>query len=770
MKTGWKISAYLVRAVLPYFLMSWLILTVILFVQQAGRYSEIFFSPNLPSSFAWQIAIALIPNVIAFTCPMAVLVGVIVGMSRMQVDSEITAIRSFGVGNLAMLLPLVCLGIILSFISLIVNIFGVPLASRVVRDTAMRSAVYKLESPIEPGVFNTEVSGLTIYVKDGDVENGHWRNVFVYSEDQAAKRLRLITSSRGRIDSNNQKSELVLQDAMVSTLSETLGAESIVSERVGELRLAIRTQRDEMIERLSVVQPSLEEVGLSELAEIARTGNERDRREASILIIRKIVLAIAPVVFCLLGAMMVLRLNRRGRGFGVLLALVALLMYFLLTFAGEQLARTGTVSPIVGGLFPLAMSALAASYFAITARYPGLFGWSAKRAKPEAEPESLRAAHRGRDILLDITTGIRDFDLIVSLLKYFVLAALFVAGIFIVFTAFELWRYAGSFDGGTGLLFEYIAFLTPYIYLQVASTGVLISILAVFTIKSRQNEIVAWLSTGQSIYRLILPCLLLMSFLGLINFIVQDRIATATNIRQEALRFKIRSRGVARKIDGRQWVAADNAIISFELPKAASDNGIPASSNCLAPCRLQNIALYKFGVDNGGLQSVYRVSEGTVEAGSIAVTGKGEVIEVREGKIERADIEGKSIETGLAGTLAHSRSPNQSTVGQTRDALKNASSDIEKRALTVSLEKKYVTIAIPLVIALFTLPFAIGVDRRSRVVQIAYAVGLWLIFIGTSSAFEQLGVSGALPAVIAVWSPPVFFAMIGAYLISRVRT
>ena len=159
MKLGRIISWYLVRAVVPYFLISWLILSVVLFLQQGGRYSEIFFNPNLPSAFLWQLAMALIPNVIAFTCPMAVLVGVIIGLSRMQNDNELVAIRASGVGNLAAMLPILVLGLILSLISITVNIFGVPFASRVVRSIALQTAVYKLESPIEPGTFNTDVAG-----------------------------------------------------------------------------------------------------------------------------------------------------------------------------------------------------------------------------------------------------------------------------------------------------------------------------------------------------------------------------------------------------------------------------------------------------------------------------------------------------------------------------------------------------------------------------------------------------------------------------------
>ena len=100
MRFSLTISRYLVGAILPYFIFAWLLLSVILFVQQASRFSDIFFSANIPTNLIWQLSIALIPSVISFTCPMAVLVGVIIGLSKMQGDSELVAIRAAGVGNL----------------------------------------------------------------------------------------------------------------------------------------------------------------------------------------------------------------------------------------------------------------------------------------------------------------------------------------------------------------------------------------------------------------------------------------------------------------------------------------------------------------------------------------------------------------------------------------------------------------------------------------------------------------------------------------------
>ncbi|MBK8304957.1 MAG: LptF/LptG family permease [Chloracidobacterium sp.] len=235
-RTGWLISTYLLRVIVPYFAMAWLLLSVILFVQQASRYSDIFFSANIPTNLVWQLTIALIPNVIAFTCPMAMLVGTIIGLSKMQGDSELVAIRASGVGNLQIAVPIMMLGVLLSGFAFLVNLKGVPLAASLVRNVALQTAIKKLESPLEPGVFNTEVAGYTIYVKGGDIETGRWKNIFIYSEDAANNSVRLITSTQGRVDTADESSELVLENASVSTLPMTPGAGSIfpkASERCG---------------------------------------------------------------------------------------------------------------------------------------------------------------------------------------------------------------------------------------------------------------------------------------------------------------------------------------------------------------------------------------------------------------------------------------------------------------------------------------------------------------------------------------------------------
>jgi lipopolysaccharide export LptBFGC system permease protein LptF len=97
-------------------------------------------------------------------------------------------------------------------------------------------------------------------------------------------------------------------------------------------------------------------------------------------------------------------------------------------------------------------------------------------------------------------------------------------------------------------------------------------------------------------------------------------------------------------------------------------------------------------------------------------------------------------------------------------------SDVERRNFAVALEKKWTTLFLPFVIALFTAPFALSVSRKGKAATVGYAVALWLLFMGVTSAFDQFGLTGALPAEVAVWSPLALFGILGAYMLSKVRT
>lgn len=765
-KFSWLISKYLLLNILPYFIFTWLLLSVILFVQQASRYADIFFSVNIPKSLVWQLTFALIPNVIAFTAPMAILIGVIIGLSKMQGDSELIAIRASGVGNFQISLPIILLGILLSFFAFFINLKGVPLASNIVRSTALQTALYKLESPIEPGVFNTEIGGYTIYVKTGDKLDGDWENIFIYNEDKKKNELRLITAKSGKIDSTLEKdkelAELVLQNAVLTTLpldakSETKG--KTASENIGEMRFAIKTKRDDIVKKLTQSQETQEEMGLSELARLANSADGKEKVEAQILWQRRLLLSVTPLIFALLGTVLVLRFNRGGRGFGVFLALVSLVGYYLVTLVGEQLARSGKINIRFAGLLPILVSALAIVWFSLSTRLfrrnliENIKGVFTRRAA--SEPARLSKSN----FYLDLTTGIRDFDIIINFLRYFFLTLGFLTAIYLIFTTFEMWKFAGSAPNGLSLLVKYLFYLIPFIYIQLAPSAVMIATLATFVIKSRQNEIVTWTAAGQSVYRLLAPCFILMIFLGLFDWGVQELVAPKTNQKQDTIRAQIRNKGILTQKEGKYWVANQNRIYSFD--KAEKETG----SNR----KVDNLTVYEFSSDNQRLETIYKTPSAIWQASKISFTEteKRTLVDQVMTAQNLAELELQEPENPFNNL---NQKPSYLTSSETKTQMLESESESERRNLEIALQKKNTTPLLPLIIALFTAPFALSLSRKGKVITVGYAVGLWLVFMGISSGFEQAGQSGSILPKLAVWTPLLLFSMIGVYLFSKVKT
>lgn len=770
MRFSLTISRYLIGAILPYFVFSWLLLSVVLFVQQAGRFADIFFSANIPTGLVWQLTIALVPNVIAFTCPMAVLVGVIIGLSKMQGDSELVAIRAAGVGNIQITIPVLLVGLVLSIFAFVINLYGVPVAASMVRRVAMQTAIYKLESPIEPGVFNTEIAGYTIYVRDGDIYDGEWKNIFVHSEDPKLKTVRLLTSTNGRIDSSGENSELVLENATAVTIDKSGEKPKFVSEAIGEVRVAIKTKRGELVQRLGSAELTPEELGLEQLSQYAEQKEGQERTEAKILWQRRIILSVTPLIFCLLGTSLVLRFNRQGRGFGIFIALVSLIAYYLLAFLGEQLARTGRLSVLSGGLLPVALCMVAVIWFSLSGN-ASLVNHASAFIRDHISRLDLSSLRRRRaNLFVDVTTGIRDFDLILSIAKYYLLTLGFLAAVFLIFTGFELWKFAGTIDGGIVLLLKYLVFLLPFVYIQLAPSAAMIATLATYVIKSRQNEIVIWTSAGQSVYRLLMPCLVFMLVLGGINFVIQETIAPRSNQIQDELRVQIRSRGNLESKNKKLWVANERRIYSFGPGSSpASDNAKTYPISSPASRAIRDLTIYEFA-DNTNLHVVYQADGAVWDGRSIRLSGSATKTVIGSDGVTSVDFAGGEVEESFNPFFETRKKPSHLSASETREQIRRSEAEIERRSFAIALGKKYSAAFLPFIISLFTAPFALSLSRKGKAAMVGYAVGLWLVFVGVTSAFDQFGLNGQLSPEIAVWGPLVFFSLLGIFLLSRVRT
>lgn len=142
------------------------------------------------------------------------------------------------------------IGLVATMATTFLHLKEAPRAARDLRRAALQGALRKLDSPVEPRTFNTEIPGYVIYVRDGDKTQGSWGRVFIYAQ-LADGSTRIVTARSGRIDSSNEKAELVLSDAVAMKIPRDGGERNYVVERLEQLRITIDTGRAELLARLS---------------------------------------------------------------------------------------------------------------------------------------------------------------------------------------------------------------------------------------------------------------------------------------------------------------------------------------------------------------------------------------------------------------------------------------------------------------------------------------------------------------------------------------
>src|SRR5262245_63748079 len=95
------IDRYLLREVVPYVLLGFVLLTAIIFAQESRRFSElvvVYSRGGRPMTGLWSILSALIPNIVVITLPVSLLIGTLLGLGRFSGTGRLLA---WGQGGLS---------------------------------------------------------------------------------------------------------------------------------------------------------------------------------------------------------------------------------------------------------------------------------------------------------------------------------------------------------------------------------------------------------------------------------------------------------------------------------------------------------------------------------------------------------------------------------------------------------------------------------------------------------------------------------------------
>src|SRR5262249_42655717 len=92
------LTRYILREVTSHALIGAGIFTFVLFTRDLGTILELVVRNSAPLPSIAQTFFFIMPVALTITIPSGVLVGILIGLSRLAADSEVTAMRASGIG------------------------------------------------------------------------------------------------------------------------------------------------------------------------------------------------------------------------------------------------------------------------------------------------------------------------------------------------------------------------------------------------------------------------------------------------------------------------------------------------------------------------------------------------------------------------------------------------------------------------------------------------------------------------------------------------
>ena len=325
---------YVTRGFLVSFFMAILVLTFGMTGANLIRVLDML-SKGVPFLTFCEFTVYILPIILTFTVPWAVMVAVMLVFGRMSADSEITAMRACGVSILQIASPILLITVALTALCLYLQVeIGPPLLgqSRYMLDEAVMNQPLAI---FEPGR-QISIENTLIYIDDREGENGI-RGVQLYALGSDNTVSQDISAVKGHIstDQENQILIIKLYDCMVEDKSGRAGAgiERFYSK---EMEFNYHYGKQANARKVSSKPKYMRLGDLMGRIRLTKSLN-KDTTELEIELNQRIAFALSPIAFLLIGMPLAIRTNRRETSVGLFLSAILAGVFFLSIILCESL-------------------------------------------------------------------------------------------------------------------------------------------------------------------------------------------------------------------------------------------------------------------------------------------------------------------------------------------------------------------------------------------------------------------------------------------------
>src|SRR5690242_6480957 len=172
------IDRYVIRQVLMPFGIGLLVFTFLMMLKPLQTYAEGLIAKRVPPHTILYLLALLIPQALALTIPMSLLLGLLVGFGRLSADREFVAMQACGVSLKRLLLPVSIVSLFSMAATGYMWFYGYPIANQTFVDVTFNLVADRAEGNVRPRVFFREFPNLMLYVREVPATGEGWEGVF----------------------------------------------------------------------------------------------------------------------------------------------------------------------------------------------------------------------------------------------------------------------------------------------------------------------------------------------------------------------------------------------------------------------------------------------------------------------------------------------------------------------------------------------------------------------------------------------------------------
>ena len=767
---------YILRETLPMVFLSLLVFTFVLMIPPIMQVAQVLIAKGVDSWTIVQLMLTLVPQGLGVTIPMAVLIGLLMGLGRMSGDRETVALQACGVSIYRMLWPVIVLAVVAAAATCYTLVVALPDANQTFREITYRMMATQAGDEVKPRVFYEGFPGVVLYVRDVDVQNTGWSGVFLAdSRNPGQPQVYIAEQGRVVLDRDNRRVDIVLTSGTGHRVDREDPATYDV-HRFGEIVISLDP---DTVFPVGGPQPGLTEMTIAQLQ--AQADGMRAQgvspHNPIMEIHQKFSLPLACLVFAVIGLALGVTSRKDGKLASFALGIGVIFAYYVLMYGAKAMAKGALVSPHVamwlpniilgaGGVSLLVWRARSAERrVSLGLRFP-------RRRKTVSPPADMPAdrAHASVMAAPAVRAGVHwsgggllnllDRYVGKQYLKVMLLSCAGLLGIFYISTFVDL--SDKLFKGETTALaiVEYFWYATPQFVYYVLPISALVSTLITIGLLTKSSELTVMKACGISLYRASLPLLLFSLVWSGALFVMSESFLADANRRAEAIRDVIR--GVSpqtRDVLNRKWIVSPDGSI-YHYVHFDPDR-----------VELHGVTTYRFGEDDWRLTERAYATQAVFDEGWQArevwvrkfgerATGAFEASEHGELPIEPPDY--------FATEQPEAERMTYQELGRYIGDLEASGVDVV--ALRVALQHKLSFPFVTLILTLIAVPFAVTTGRHGALygvgIGIVLAISYWIVI----SIFTAIGSAGLLTPMLAAWAPNVLFGGFAVFMLLAVRT